>query len=116
MEAEAALEQQRARAEDLRSRIYYEVRTIFLQLNSSDARVKVAQSTVELAREQLVQARDRFQAGVANHIEVVQAQEALATSQEDLIAGIYAFNASKANLARALGVAENSYEHFLRGK
>jgi outer membrane protein TolC len=116
MEAEAALEQQRARTEDLRSRIYYEIRTIFLQLNSSDARVKVAQSTIDLAREQLTQARDRFQAGVSNHIEVVQAQEALALSEENLIQSVYEYNTSKANLARALGIAESSYEQFLRGK
>ncbi len=116
MESEATLEQQRARAEDLRARIYYEVRTIFFELNSSGARVKVAQSTLDLARRQFAQAQDRFQAGVSDHIEVVQAQESLALAQEDLIASMYEFNIAKASLARALGVAESSFEQFLRGK
>ncbi len=116
MESEAALEQQRARADDLRARIYYEVRTIFLELNSSGTRVKVAQNTVELARQQLAQAQDRFRAGVSDHLEVVQAQESLAIAQEDLIASMYEFNTAKAGLARALGVAERGFEQFLRGK
>ena len=76
----------------------------------------MAQSTVELARQQLAQARDRFQAGVSDHIEVVQAQESLALSQEDLIESMYEYNIAKASLARALGIAESSYEQFLRGK
>jgi outer membrane protein TolC len=116
METEAALEQERARAEDLRARIYYDIRTVFLELNSSDARVKVAQNTLDLARQQLAQAQDRFQAGVSDHLEVVQAQESLAVAQEDLIASVYEFNTAKAGLARELGLAERGFEQFLRGK
>jgi outer membrane protein TolC len=116
LEAEAAAQEQRARAEDLRARIYYDVKTAFLQLNSADARVKVAQSTVALTQQQLTQAQDRFGAGVADHIEVVQAQEALAVSEEDLINSMYEFNTAKGLLARAMGVAETAYEQLLRGK
>ena len=38
------------------------------------------------------QARDRFSAGVANNIEVVQAQEAVARANEQYIAALYGYN------------------------
>ncbi len=46
----------------------------------------------ELAAQQLTQARDRFAAGVASNIEVVQAQEAVALANEQYIAALYCYN------------------------
>ena len=80
-QADAILTQRRAETADLRGRIDYEVRTSFLNLNSAREQVEVAQSARKLAAEQLVQARDRFAAGVANNLEVVQAQQAVATAE-----------------------------------
>ena len=62
------------------------------------------------------QARDRFAAGVAGNIDVTQAQEAVARATEDRIESLYEHNVSKAELARALGVAETSYREYLRGR
>ena len=70
---------------------------------------------VDLANQQLVQAQDRFSAGVASNIEVVQAQEAVATASDNYISSLYAHNLAKISLARALGVAEADASRFLGG-
>ncbi len=115
LQADAELAGQKAQLADLRARIEFEVRTSLLDVTSADERVKVAQSAAELAGQQLTQTQDRFAAGVANQIEVVQAQEAVATASENLIASLYAHNLAKAALARALGIAEDSAERMLGG-
>ncbi len=115
IQADAALAGQRAQLADLRARIEYEVRTALLDVTSSDERVRVARSAADLAQQQLTQAEDRFTAGVASHIEVVQAQEAVATASENLISSLFTHNLAKAALARALGVAEQSAGHLLGG-
>jgi len=116
LQAEASLQQQRAQLEDLRTRIDFEVRSAFLDLKAADDRVKVAQTAVELADQQLTQAQDRFAAGVASNIEVVQAQEAVATASDNYISSLYAHNVAKISLARALGVAEADGGRFLGGR
>lgn len=113
LQADAELQQSRAELEDLRSRIDYDVRTAFLDLRAAGEQVKVARSSVTLANQQLEQARDRFGAGVANNIEVVQAQQAVATADENYISSLYAYNVAKAYLARALGATEKTSKEFL---
>ena len=52
---------------------------------------------------------------MANNIEVVQAQEAVAESSEQYIAAMYGFNLAKAMLARSLGTAEEAVAKYLGG-
>jgi outer membrane protein TolC len=115
-EAEARVQQERARLEDLKAGIYYEVHSVFLDLKAAEDRVRVAEGALELAREQLQQAKDRFASGVTDNVEVVQAQEALANAAENHIASLYAHNVAKFSLARALGGAETSYAGFSKGQ
>ena len=114
-QADAALQQQKAQLEDLRSRIDYEVRAAFLDLKAAEEFVAVAKSTTDLANEQLTQAQDRFTAGVASNLEVVQAQDAVAAATENYLSSLYAHNLAKVSLARALGIAEKSIGQFLGG-
>jgi outer membrane protein TolC len=116
IEADSALSQRQAELEDLKGRIYYDIQTAFLDLKSAADRVQVAQSAIKLAEEQVAQAKDRFQAGVTNNVEVVQAQQALATASENYISSLQAHSAAKLALARAIGLADTEYESFLRGK
>ncbi len=115
-EAAARLRQERARLEDLRARIYYEVQSVFLDLRAAEDRVNVAEGALTLARQQLEQAKDRFSAGVADNLEVVQAQEALAAAEESRIASLYAHNLARFSLARTLGGAEASYRALVKGQ
>jgi outer membrane protein TolC len=115
IEADATLRERRAEADDLKTSIYYDVKTAFLDLQATSEQLQVATRARELAAQQLTQARDRFAAGVANNIEIVQAQQAVAESSEQYIAALYGYNVSKALLARGLGVAEQAARQYLGG-
>ena len=75
----------------------------------------MATSARQLAAAQLMQARDRFAAGVTSNIDVIQAQEAVALANEEYISALYLYNVGKAVLARGLGVAEDLVRQFLGG-
>lgn len=98
--------QQRA---DLRNQIALEVKTAMAELESARNEVDVANQGVRLANEEVTQARDRFQAGVANNIEVVTAQDALARANDNQIAALYRYNQARADLAHAIGQMETLY-------
>jgi outer membrane protein TolC len=112
-QADAALSQRRSEYQDLRGRIDAEVRSTFLDLTSAASQVSVAESNRGLAQETLTQARDRFAAGVADTLEVVQAQETVAAAEQDYISSLYAHNVAKATLARVLGQADQNIKQFL---
>lgn len=116
LQAEATLRQQRAQLDNLRGQIDYEVRTAMLDLQAAADQVEVARSSVDLAQQTLTQAQDRFSAGVADNLEVIQAQEALAGANENYIASLYAHNIAKVELARAIGYAEQGVREYLKGK
>jgi outer membrane protein TolC len=69
----------------------------------------------DLAAQQLEQSRDRFAAGVANNIEVVQAQEAVALATDQFISAVYDVNIAKAMLAQSVGTAEDAVRKYLGG-
>lgn len=114
-EADADLRTRRNELDDLRTEINYDVRTAFLDLKATNEQLDVATKGRDLAGQQLAQARDRFAAGVADNIEVVQAQQAVALADEQYISALYGYNVSKALLARDLGVAEDAIRQFLGG-
>jgi len=116
LEAEATLRQSRAQVENLRGQIDYEVRTAMLDLEAAADQVAVARSSVDLAQQTLTQAQDRFAAGVTDNLEVIQAQEALASANENYISGLYAHNVAKVEFAKAIGYAEEGVKQYLRGK
>ncbi len=101
-----ALEQQKA---DLRNSIALDVKTALLNLESARNEVQVANLGVQLAKEEVDQARDRFKAGVANNIEVIQAQDALARANDNQIVALYRFNQARADYARGIGQMEKVY-------
>jgi len=116
LEADAVLRQREAELEDFRGRIYYEVRSAFLDLQAAADSVQVADIANKLAKEQVDQSQDRFRAGATNNVEVVQAQEALARASESYISSLHAHNAAKLALAKAIGISDAEYIQFLRGK
>jgi len=100
------LQQQKA---DLRNQIALDVKTSLLNLDSARSEVQVANLGVELAKEEVSQARDRFRAGVANNIEVISAQDSLARANDNQILALYRFNQARADFARAVGQMEKTY-------
>jgi outer membrane protein TolC len=112
-EAEAVLRQRKAEAENLRGQIDYDVRTAFLNLQAATEQVVVAGQNVDLANENLSRSQERFAAGVADSVEVVQAQQSLASANDQYISSLYSHNVAKLELARALGLARTSYSQYL---
>ena len=112
-EAEATLHQRKAEAENLRGQIDYDVRTAFLNLQAARQQITVAKENVDLANENLSRSQERFAAGVTDSVEVVQAQQALASANDQYISSLYNHNLSKLQLARALGVARTNYNQYL---
>jgi outer membrane protein TolC len=113
LQADASLKRAREELEDLGGKIDYQVRTAFLNLTSARELVAVAQSNIDLATQALGQARDRLAAGVAGNLEVVQAQESVATANQSYISSLFTYNSAKVSLAQAIGVAEQSALTYL---
>jgi len=112
LEENAELTNRRNELEDLRGQIDYEVRSALLDLKAAADQVDVAKSNVQLAAESLKQSRDRFSAGVTNTVEIVQAQQAVAVADENLISAQFQYNVAKVSLARALGVADEGLRSY----
>jgi outer membrane protein TolC len=115
LEANADIRDRRAEAEDLKAAIYYEVRAAFLDLDATTRQLALAGKTRDLANQQLAQARDRFAAGVANNVEVVQAQDAVAVATEQFISAQYGYDLAKGALVRGTGTSEELLRLFLGG-
>jgi len=116
LQAEAALRQAHQQLDNLRAQIEYEVRTARLDLTAAADQVEVARSSVDLAQQTLVQARDRFAAGVTDNLEVVQAQESVVAANENYISSLYSHNLAKLELAKSVGFAEQGVKQYLLGK
>jgi len=115
-QAEAELKQRKAETENVRGQVDYDVRTAFLNLSAAKEQVTVATQNVGLANENLDRSKDRFASGVADSVEVVQAEQSLASANDQYISSLYSHNLAKLSLARALGLARTSYDQYLGGK
>lgn len=94
---------------DVRGQVGLEVQVAQAELESARSEVDVAELTVTLANEALVQARHRFEAGVANNVELVSAQDDVARAHDNRISALYRMNQSRADLAKAMGQLENLF-------
>jgi outer membrane protein len=109
VKADLVIKQLEEQQSDLRNQIALDVKTALLNLDSARSEVQVADLGVQLAKQEVDQARDRFKAGVANNIEVIQAQDSLARANDNQIAALYRFNEARADYARSIGQMETLY-------
>jgi outer membrane protein TolC len=114
-QAEAALHQRQAELADQRGRVEQAVRTALIELETAIGEVRLAENNRGFANETLREARDRFNAGVATTVEVVQAQEQVASAESDYISGLFAFDLARISLSRATGQAETDLPTLLSG-
>lgn len=113
-QANAALGQRRAELDDLQREIEADVRNAYLDLEAAGSQVEVAQRNVQVNKETLDLTRQRFDAGVTDNVEVVQAQASLAAADLDYINSVFAHNVAKLSLARATGNAADHLADFLK--
>jgi len=107
--ADLQLQKVSQQEQDQRNVIALQVRTAIAQMAAARTEVDVANQGVGLANEEVTQARDRFQAGVADNIEVITAQDSLARANDNQIVALYRYNQARADLAHATGQMEAVY-------
>ena len=113
-QSEAALDQRKAEAEDVRGRIESDIRNAYLDLQAASSQLELSKNNQGVARETLRLTREKFDAGISDSVEVTQAQEAVASSDLDYITALFAHNLAKLSLARALGGAERRVPDYLK--
>lgn len=101
-----ALSRQRAqefRVRSLELQISSELRLAVQDAGSRNAQIEVAEKSLRLAQEELRLAQQRYQQGVADNREVVEAQNRLAIAEDNLVEATFQYNLSRVELARAKG-------------
>jgi outer membrane protein len=102
-EAKANLEASQARVRDVELLVWQSVEQSYLNLGEAEERIGAAHKAVESAEENYQLARGRFDAGVANIIELTDAQLALTQAQSTEAQALSDYRIAIANLERALG-------------
>ena len=115
-QSQSQLDQNRARLSDIQGQIGADVRDSILDIQSAAKQVEVARSNVELAKEALSEAQQRYQAGVSDNLAVSQALQSMAQADDQYVSSLYQHNVAKLSLARALGVADRKYQVYVGGK
>jgi outer membrane protein TolC len=107
--AELRIRQLKQQEQDIHNQVVLDVQTSIAQVASARNEVDVARLGLDLARQEVEQSRDRFQAGVTNSVEVVQSQDLLARASDNQIAALYRYNQARADLAHSVGQMEALY-------
>jgi outer membrane protein TolC len=94
------------REHDLRQEIAAEVEAALLDLHAVEAQQAIAAERMQLAEDELAQARERFAAGVAGNIEVINAQASLLQARDADIDARFGAAVARVALASAVGVAQ----------
>lgn len=97
---------------DLARGVEQDLRKAVLDLQSTAEQVTVTEAALDLAHRELTLAEDRFRNGVTDNIEVLTAQDALASAQDDRTAALARHADARVALARALGATEKIYETY----
>lgn len=102
-ESASALRQEQIRTRDFEQQIKLEVRLAVDSLRSADEQVKVAAEGLGLAENELAQSQRRYQAGVANGLEVTDAQTRLERARDNQVVALFNYNQARIDLGQAMG-------------
>lgn len=105
-ESGSQLRVEQIRTRDLRQQLELELRLAFDSLRSAEAQVQTAGEGLELAQKELEQAERRYKAGVANSLEITDAQTRLTRARENRVNALFAHNVARLDLGTALGAVE----------
>ncbi len=106
----AALSEQRQAELELgntRGQVEQDVRQALIGWNLAAAQVQAADEQLALAGRELALATQRFRAGVADNLEVLQAQAALANARALRVQALAQYGAARLNFAAATGTAQS---------
>jgi len=113
-EAGVQLRQEHLRLEDLKRQVELEVRLSLNTLKSSRSQIETAKLGLELAENELAQAQRRTEAGVANSVELTDAQTRLARARDNTLSALYLFNLARIDVAAATGTMEQAVKGMIR--
>ena len=113
-QADVALAQRKSELADQQGQVEQEVRSALIELETAIGQVRLAQQNRGYANETLHESRDRFGLGVATTVEVVQAEEQVASAESDYVSSLYSFELARISLARATGEAEKELPDLLK--
>jgi outer membrane protein len=102
-EAKASLEAIQARVRDTELSIWQDVQQSYLNMISAEQQIGAAQKAVDSAQENFQLSQGRFDAGVANIIELTDAQLALTQAQSNEAQALANYRIAIAQLERAVG-------------
>ena len=115
VQADAVVSQRRAELSNERGAVELDVRNAYIDLNVANDQIGTAESNRKLALATLQQSQDRFAVGVADSVEVVNSQEALAAADHDYVSSLFSQNLARISLARAMGEAEKDFSELFQG-
>jgi outer membrane protein TolC len=102
--------QEEIRTRDLALQVDLDVRLALDRLHSADSEVQTAREGLTLAQSELEQAQRRYQAGVANSLEITDAQTRLDRARDNQVEALYNHNLARLELAAATGAIQE-YVH-----
>lgn len=103
LQADARIRAQDYYLRDLENEIGNQYRVVRAELESRFKQIQIAEERIRLSRLELELATSRFEEGVADNREVVDAQSNLAQSEDELVEALFQYNLSRLELARTLG-------------
>ena len=101
--AQAVLRQAETRARDLEVQVEVDLAVALLDLDAAREQGEASRERLRLADQELVQARDRFRAGVAGNADVIAAQLNLDAARSQHVDVLAAYQNARVSLARAQG-------------
>jgi outer membrane protein len=102
-ESLSQLRQEEIRSRDVKQQVELDVRLALDSIKSAASQVDTAREGLTLAENELAQARRRYEGGVANSIEVTDAQTRLDRARDNQVAALYNYNLARLDLATATG-------------
>ncbi len=101
--ARQQLAQDKVIEEQTRQSVELDVRNAYLGLQNAAEQLRSAQAALDAAREAVRIASVRYQAGVGTQLEVVTAEQNLASADVGVVQGLFSYNLALAQLDRAVG-------------
>ena len=105
-ESSSQVRSEQIRTRDLEQQVELEVRLALNNLRSAEIQVTTAREGLDLAQNEVDQARRRYQAGVGVPLEITDAQARLDRARDTNVLALYAHNLARLDLAVSTGTIQ----------
>lgn len=109
-EASAAVRQNKYAQRQLKNEIERQFKFSMLEMDSRYAQIEIARDEIRLGHDEVEQARERYNEGLADNRELIDAQQRLADAEDSHLRAIYLYGLSRLAFARSIGSVERVLE------